>query len=263
MLKSPGLVADTFSGELSVAELDDGFLSVALTQGKLSNSEILRDLPAHLSHLSELQRSDLVELIESNKELFADVPIQTHLLKHDIAVGDSKPIKQHPYRANPDKHCHLKKQVDYMVQHGITEANRSAWSSPYLLTDKSNGEDRFCKDFRKVNSVTRPDCYPLSRMEDCVDHVGEARFVTKLDLLKGYWQVPLMEWAKEVAFVTPDDFLQYMMTDFGMRNALATFQRLINVVLSGLPFCEAYLDDLVVCSESWREHLQHLQTVNL
>lgn len=82
-----------------------------------------------------------------------------------------------------------------------------------------------------------------------MDHVGGARFVTKLDLLKGYWQVPLTERAKEIsAFVTPDDFLQYTLMPFGMRNAPATFQRLMNLVLSGLPFCEVYLDDLVVLS---------------
>lgn len=84
--------------------------------------------------------------------------------------------------------------------------------------------------------------------------------MTKLDLLKGYWQVPLTERAKEIsAFVTPDDFLQYTVMPFGMRNAPATFQRLMNLVLSGLPFCEVYLDDLVVCSESWSEHMEHLR----
>lgn len=95
----------------------------------LPNSEILRDLPAHLSHLSELECSDLVELIESNKELFDDVPTQTHLLKHNIDGSDSKPIKQHPYFANPDKCRHLKRQVDYLVQHGITGASCTTWSS--------------------------------------------------------------------------------------------------------------------------------------
>lgn len=76
--------------------------------------------------------------------------------------------------------------------------------------------------------------------------------MTKLDLLKGYWQVPLSERAKEIsAFFTPDDFLQYtVFMAFGMRNAPATFQHLMNVVLSGLPYCEVYLHDLVVCTES-------------
>lgn len=142
----------------------------------------------------------------------------------------------------------------------------SAWSSPCLLTIKANGEDRFCTDFRKVNGVTRPDCYPLSRMEDCVDHVGAAQFVSKLDLLKGNWQVPLTDRAQEVtasvttASVTPDHFLQYPVMAFGMCNAPVMFQWLMNAVLSGLPFCEAYLDDLVICSATWAEHVDHLST---
>lgn len=113
-----------------------------------------------------------------------------------------------------------------------------------------------------MNNVTKPDCFPLPRIEDCVDRVGGAKFVSKLDLLKGYWQLPLTDRAREIsAFVTPDDFLQYTVMAFGMHNAPATFQRLMNIVLSGLSFCEAYLDDLVVCSETWVEHLEHLRVV--
>lgn len=234
--------------------MSDVGLSTALTKGKLLNSEILKDLPACFSHLPELQCSDLVELIESNRILFTDVPSQTNLLEHDIDVGDSQPIKQHPYRLSPDKRCRLKQQVEYMVQHDIAEPSCSAWSSPCLL---ANGEDRFCTDFRKVNDITKPDCYPLLRMEDCMDRVGGAKFVTTLDLLKGYWQVPFTERAKEIsAFVTPGDFLQYMVMAFGMCNAPATFHRLMNVILAGLPFCAAYLEYLVVCSESWVDHVE-------
>lgn len=94
-----------------------------------------------------------------------------------------------------------------------------------------------------------PDCYPLPRMEDCVDSIGSARFVSKLDLLKGYWQVPLTPQASDIsAFVTPDCFLQYQVMAFGLRNAPATFQRLIQIVLAGVPNCKAYLDDLVIFS---------------
>lgn len=246
----------------SSAPPEDDSVSVALTQGKFANSVALQNLPLLLSHLSGSEKADFANLIQSYGSLFGDVPSRTQVLSHDIDVGDARPIKQHPYRVNPDKRSRLKKQVDYMVQHGIAESSSSPWSSPCLLTIKVTGDDRFCTDFRKVNGVTKPDCYPLPRMEDCVDHVGDARYVTKLDLLKGYWQVPLTERAKEIsAFVTPDDFLQYTVMAFGMCNAPATFQRLMNVVLSGLSFCEAYLDDLVICSSSWGEHLDHLGRV--
>lgn len=151
----------------------------ALTQGKFSNSVALGNLSSLLSHLEVPQRTDIVNLILSHGSLFADVPSQTHVLSHDIDVGDSRPIKQHPYRVNPDKRARLKKQNRIAVR------SCSPWSSPCLLTIKANEEDRFCPDFRKVNGVTKLDCYPLPQMEDCVDHVGAAWFVTKCDLLKG------------------------------------------------------------------------------
>lgn len=93
-------------------------------------------------------------------------------------------------------------------------------------------------------------------MEDCVDNIGSAQFVSKLYLLKGYWQVPLTARASEIsAFVTPDHFLQYNVLAFGMRNAPATFQRLVNTVLAGVPHCNAYLDDLVIYTDTWSEHI--------
>uniref|UniRef100_A0A3Q2CRI2 ribonuclease H n=1 Tax=Cyprinodon variegatus TaxID=28743 RepID=A0A3Q2CRI2_CYPVA len=248
--------------ELSGAEPEGDVFSPAVTERRVPNSEMLENLPLLLSHLDFSKQADVIHLIQSYRSLFADIPTQTRVLSHDIDVGDSKPIKQHPYRVNPDKLRRLKTQVEYMVEHGLAVASSSAWSSPCLLNIKANGEDRFCTDFRKVNGVTRPDCYPFPRMEDCVYHVGASQFVTKLDLLKGYWQVPLTAGAQEIsAFVTPNDFLQYTVMAFGMRNAPATFQGLMNVVLSGLSFCEAYLDDLVICSSTWTEHVDHLRTV--
>ena len=76
-----------------------------------------------------------------------------------------------------------------MLEHGIIEPSQSNWSSPCLLVPKSDGSYRFCTDYRKVNSVTKSDSYPIPRVEDCIDRIGCAKYVTKLDLLKGYWQV--------------------------------------------------------------------------
>ncbi len=99
-------------------------------------------------------------------------------------------------------------------------------------------------------------------MEDCVDRVGLARYVTKLDLLKGYWQVPLTKRASKVsAFVTPDSFLQYRVLAFGMRNAPATFQHMMQQILSDVPNSEVYLDDIVVYSDSWIDHLMSIEKV--
>lgn len=243
-------------------EEDVRSFSVEVVVGRLKNSEILADFGAYFSHLSPSERDDLIALFSSYGNLFSDVPSRTTVVTHDIDVGDSRPIKQHAYRANPLKRLQLQKEVQFMVENNIAEPSFSPWSSPCILVPKSDNTNRFCTDFRKVNAVTKPDSFPLPRMDDCVDRIGSARFVSKIDLLKGYWQIPLTERAKEIsAFVTPDNFLQYTVLAFGLRNAPASFQRLVNHVLAGLSNCEAYLDDLVIYSDTWCQHVAHLKAV--
>ena len=222
----------------------------------------MNDLNLFLSHLSSSEREDLVSLIKQHEDLFPDVPRRTTAIVHDIDVGVMRPIKQHPYRTNPHKRLLFQNEVKFMLENGIAEPSCSPWCSPCLLVPKSDNSVRFCTDFRRVNALTKPDSHPLPRMDDCVDRLGSAIFVSKIDLLKGYWQIPLSARAKEIsAFATPDHFLQYTVMAFGLRNAPATFQRLINSVLEGVPNCEAYLDDLLIYSTTWSQHLQHLSTV--
>ncbi len=96
------------------------------------------------------------------------------------------------------------------MKHGLAVPSYSPWCSPCLLVPKPDGSSRFCTDYRKVKQVTKADSYPLPRIEDCVDRIGRSKFVTKLDLLKGCWQVALTEGASEIStFATPDAFLQY------------------------------------------------------
>jgi len=154
----------------------------------------------------------------------------------------------------------MKKECEYLLENGLARPSHNPWSSPCLLAPKSDGSPRFCSDFRKVNAVTVPDSFPLPRMDDCIDSIGPAVYITKLDLLKGYWQVPPTERASDIsAFVTPDHFLQYTVMAFGMRNAPATFQRLMHLVLGDVPNCNVYLDDVVVFSDTWESHICRLK----
>ena len=229
---------------------------------KLKNSDALCHLTEKLCHLERAQQHELEKLIHQYEHLFSDVPTKTHIAYHDVDVEDAFPIKQHPYRINPIKAEHLKAEVKYMLDNDIIEPSSSAWSSPCILVPKPDGSYRFCTDFRKVNAVTKTDSFPIPRVDDCIDKIGNAKYVSKLDLLKGYWQVPLTDRAKEVsAFVTPDSLYQYKVMPFGMKNSPATFQRMVNSITSGLENCEAYIDDVVVYSESWEHHLQVLNAL--
>ena len=191
---------------------------------KLQNSQILNDLGTKLSHLPSVQRKELAEVITQYREVFPDVPSKTNLIEHDVDVGDSAPIKQHPYRVSPMKKELLNKEVQYMLKNNIIEESQSNWSSPCILVPKHDGGFRFCTDFRKVNDKTKSDSFPIPRIADCIDQIGNAKFVSTFDMLKGYWQVPLTQRAREIsAFVTLSGLYQYKVMPFGMKNAPATF----------------------------------------
>ena len=227
---------------------------------KLQNSQILNDLGTKLSHLPLVQRKELAEVITQYREVFPDVPSKTNLIKHDVDVGDSAPIKQHPYRVSPMKKELLDKEVQYMLKNDIIEESQSNWSSPCILVPKHDSGFRFCTDFRKVNDKTKSDSFPIPRIADCIDQIGNAKLVSTFDMLKGYWQVPLTQRAREIsAFVTPSGLYQYKVMPFGMKNAPATFQRMVNKLVRDIDGCEGYIDDVVIFSEHWSDHIRQIK----
>ena len=235
---------------------------LVVSEVKLQNSDVLKILNEKLKHLLPDQQKELEQLIHSHKGIFQDTPQRTHIAEHDVDVGDSAPIKQHPYRMSPIKTKIMQKEINYMLDHNIIEPSNSNWSSPCLLVPKKDGSHRFCTDYRKVNSVTKTDTFPIPRIEDCIDRIGKAKFVSKFDMLKGYYQIPLTQRAKEIsAFVTSDGLYSYTVTPFGMKNSAATFQRMINHLIRDLEGCEGYIDDIIVYSDDWPTHIQRLQAL--
>ena len=106
--------------------------------------------------------------------------------------------------------------------------------------------------------MTKTDFFPIPRINDCIDKVGNSKYVTKFDLLKGFWQVPLTDKAKEVsAFATPIGLCKVM--PFGMKNSPATFQRHVYNIICRLDGCVAYIDDVIIYSDSWSDHLQRIR----
>ena len=251
----------TVADSMTVLE-EEELTDERVLQPRLRNSETLANLSTLFEHLDENKCKQLVDLIQSYPGLFSDTPTCTNLIEHDVDVGDVKPITQRFYRVSPEKRKILESEVSYMLENGIAEPSLSSWASPCLLVSKPDSTHRPCTDFRKINAVTKPDSFPLPRMEDCVDQVGAAKFVSKFDLLKGYWQVPLSKRAREIcAFVTPSGLYSYTVMPFGLRNAPATFQRLMNKVVHGLKGCAVYLDDVVIYSDTWEEHLERVRAL--
>ena len=140
----------------------------------LCNSDVLHNLEKKLCHLSS-EREEMIKVITEFTEIFSNVPGRAKGVPHNVDVGNAEPIKQNPYHVNPRKLEFLRKEVDYMLEQGITESSQSNWSSPCLLVPKNDGSYCFCIDYRKVNSVTRLDSYPIPRVEDCIDRIGRAK----------------------------------------------------------------------------------------
>ena len=122
---------------------------------------------------------------------------------------------------------------------------------------------RLCVDYRKLNAVSQLEAYPMPRIEDLLDRLGKAKFLTTLDLAKGYWQIPVKQSARDkTAFVTPFSLYQFTRMPFGLSGAPGTFQRLMDKVLTGHHgYAAAYLDDIIIHSENWEDHIKHITVV--
>ena len=208
-----------------------------------------------------------IELMKRSTDVFAldDNELGcTNVVSHRIDTGDHRPIKQMPYRTPIVYRDKISQMVKEMEERGIVQPSSSPWASPVVLVPKKDGSLRFCVDFRRLNSITTKDVYPLPRVDDILDTLGNARYFTTLDLASGYWQVPLDDDARpKTAFTTHQGLYEFVRMPFGLCNAPATFQRTMQSVLAGLEWrdCFVYIDDILIASATFEEHLQHLEQV--
>ena len=207
--------------------------------------------------------------IESLLEPFADMwNGQLGALKateHRIELlPDSKPVHQPPYRAGPLQREMEKKEIDSMLAKGVIEPATTDWASPIVFVPKPDGSLRFCVDYRRLNALTIRDSYPIPRMDECIDSLGEAVIFSTLDCNSGYWQIPVAQEDKDkTAFISHYGLYRWLRMPFGLKNAPGTFQRAADIILASVKwqFALVYLDDIIVYSKSIEEHLDHLASV--
>ncbi|CAM5130591.1 unnamed protein product [Natator depressus] len=207
------------------------------------------------------QQQQIKELCASFTPMFSATPGQTERAYHSIDTGNARPIKAQPSRVSPQANMAIEREIQDMLQMGVMCPSNSAWASPAVLVPKPDGEIRFCMVYCKLNAATRPDNYPMLRTDELLEKLGCAQFMSTLDLTKGYWQVPLDESTRErSAFTTQVGLYEFNVFPFGLRNAPATFQKLVDSLLVGLgKSAVTYLNDVAIFSDSWAKHLKHLK----
>lgn len=215
-------------------------------------------------NLSPNQRSRIDDLKEKFKALCTGRLGCTPLVTHVIDTGDALPIKQRGYQVSPAVQERMGKQLNRMLDLGVIERSYSPWSSPVVLVKKKDGGDRLCVDSRKLNSVTVRDSYPLPRVAEILDRLGQTNFLSKIDLKDAFWQIPLSDNSKpKTAFSVPGHGLfQFTRLPFGLHNAAQCLQRLMNSVFGSTDHkIFVYLDDLIITSQDFDEHMTTLEFV--
>ena len=193
---------------------------------------------------------------------------ETSLTEMTIDTGDSLPQRVPAHRMPLAVRREVAKQLRDMQRAGVIQPSTSPWSCPVVMVKKKDGTQRFCVDYRALNAVTKADTYPLPRIDDLLDQLGDSRYFSTLDLVSGYWQIRLSPNSKEkTAFSVPQGLFEFRVMPFGLPNAPAVFQRLMQQVLAGLnpeegpDFVKVYIDDVLVFSPTLAEHLDHLRRV--
>ena len=213
--------------------------------------------------LSGGQCRALHNIVREFYDVFSDKPGRTTLTEHKIETGSARPIRQQPYRLPHAYRDTVQKDLREMEEAGIITRSTSEWASPVVLVPKKDGTLRMCVDYRKVNDISEADAYPMPRIDELIDRLGGAKYISTLDLTRGYWQVPVAPSSQPItAFTTPFGLFQFTVMPFGLHGAPATFQRMMDQLLNGIgDYSAAYLDDLVIYSDDWEKHLLHLRTV--
>ena len=262
---------------VGVCEDVDAVEASAEGSGQATQVSVLEpgEVPEHLQQLySEStvgldweQSRKVASLLAAEQNAFAkdsnDLG-RTKLARHQINTGPHAPIRQAARRLPFHKQEEASKEIDEMLFAGIIEPSNSPWSSPIVLVKKKDGSLRFCIDFRRLNDITVKDSYPLPRIDDTLDMLGGANYFSTLDLASGYWQIEMGEEDKpKTAFATHRGLFQFSVMPFGLCNAPATFERLMEHVLGGMQWesCLVYLDDIIVHSKTFQEHVSSLGKV--
>ncbi|GFU78227.1 retrovirus-related Pol polyprotein from transposon 297 [Trichonephila clavipes] len=218
--------------------------------------------------LGDGQKQKLRNLFNGFKGLFSDQPELTHVLYHEIDTGDKEPVVSRPYRYDRVKQGIIDYHIEKMLQEGQIRPIQSPYASPVVLTRKNNGLSpdspesyRFAIDYRKLNAITKYPRYPLPVIDDLITSIPHTGVMSTLDLKSGYFQLVISpKDIEKTAFITRNGTFAFLRMPFGLSGAAPNFQKAFDIILKPVigHFVSVYMDDVIITSPSFNEHLDHL-----
>lgn len=217
-----------------------------------------------ISHAFRIQEKDDI------KELFPELvcpqgyPPAVTQFSVPFKLSDTAIVKQKPYPISREKKKWLEQEIDNMLQAGVIRRSTSPFASPVTIVPKEDGSLRLCTDYRKINSHTDLLPYPMPRIDDIINETGGSVCFSRIDLCKGFWQIPITEETKQyTAFTTFNGLFEYNRLPFGWKNSPGYFQKMMTEVLQPFlgKFCQVYIDDILVYSKCLSDHGDHLRQV--
>ena len=229
------------------------------------------DMVSAINDIGSKTKAKLAELLIKYMSIFSldgENLQQTDTVEHEINTGSAKPFRERLRNYNPTVQEIIEAEVRKMEEQGIIQPSKSPYASNLLLvrkpdpSQKGGWKNRVCASFVRLNDQTVKDSYPLPNLQWLVDKVGWAKYFTTMDLLSGFWQVLIKpEHRHKTAFITSRGLYEFVVMAFGLCNAPATFQRLMDTVIHPAyrRFIETYIDDVITFSATEDDHLQHLE----
>ena len=281
----PITIADVKQNILGADFLAHSYLAPNHRDGTLidlKNMSVLRadfareDEPVRVNHVSQVT-SPYYQLLDNKYPNLSNPTFRVKEVDHGVhhyIPTDGQPVQARARKLDPEKLSVAKAEIDKLVELGVCERGKSEWSSPLLVTtkpcnspctcdqQKPCGGWRVCGDYRRLNHMTTTDRYPVKNLQDFNADLRGKKVFSKVDLLKGYHQIPVNPAdVRKTAVITPFGLFLFPRCPFGLKNAGQDFQRLMDKILGDIPHTFVYLDDILIASESMEEHLQDLERV--
>ena len=248
---------DDFNKEFEIEEKEVETTEIAFGPGVIKVGKFM----------TEEQKEKLTELLEKYRVVFSfpEEPLgQCSLYLHQIDTGDSLPVHTQPYATSDKQRNDIRIHVEQMLKEGVVRPSKSPWASSPHLVPKADGTTRMVVDYRALNKVTKRDSYPMPSIDLALSCLNGSKWFSTLDLLQGFFQILMSpESIEKTAFTTHDGLYEFTRLSFGLRNSPSTFQRIMDVVLSDVKYSQVmvFLDDLLIFSETFEEHLERLENV--